>query len=70
MKINFESNKKQVHLTLSINKKTLEKFKILFPNVNISKSVENSMLNKIEKDLQIREILHLHCIPSKQIIDY
>ena len=52
MKVNFESNKRpvQVHLTLSINKKILEEYKILFPYDNISKSVENSMLREIEKE--------------------
>ena len=50
--INFESHKKKewIHLTLSINKKILEEFKILFPYDNISKSVENSMLREIEKE--------------------
>ena len=47
--VNFESHKKRegIHVTISINKETLRDFRILFPNVNLSKSVENSMINEI-----------------------
>jgi hypothetical protein len=49
LKVNFKSKTgNKIHVTLSINKLTLRDFKILFPNVNLSKSVEDSMLNEIE----------------------
>jgi len=56
LKVNFESNGKidyKVHLTLSISKNTLDKFKYFFPEINISRSLENSMINEIEKDRRI-----------------
>ena len=49
MKVNFKSKTgNKIHVTLSINKETLRKFRFLLPNVNLSKCVEESMLNEIK----------------------
>ena len=48
MKVNFKSKTgNKIHVTLSINKVIAKKFKILFPNINLSKSVEDSMIDQI-----------------------
>ena len=48
MKVNFKSKTgNKIHVTLTINKVIAKKFKILFPNINLSKSVEDSMIDQI-----------------------